>query len=259
MPETTGKILHAYRGTVAFRDANFELFKRSSEKILKEYPRVYVHYVFNQRFKHPEYRDWSMGCLKNIKENMFDANCWAWVNLYEYDYMIAKTGFSKSNDFYFEKAFIAIIKDNVNIINAIYKCEFKDKAIETMAKSITTPDVALKFSKLVNSKEKNKEMTKRMFPIISKDVKLGLDAALYLKDNDKIIDMLLAANEELTAEQFEKTLPIINSLDVDFRAADVIKALRNINARYTLKLYDDRKTWEPILSKIRALIDVRQM
>ena len=70
MPETTGKILHAYRGTVAFRDANFELFKRSSEKILKEYPRVYVHYVFNQRFKHPEYRDWSMGCLKNIKENL---------------------------------------------------------------------------------------------------------------------------------------------------------------------------------------------
>ena len=71
--------------------------------------------------------------------------------------------------------------------------------------------------------------------------------------------MLLTAKEELTADQLENVIPVINSLDADYRAADVVKALRNINARYTIKLYDDRKTWEPILSKIRALIDVRQM
>jgi hypothetical protein len=261
MPETTGKILYRYAGSHQFRDANFELFKRSSEKILNEYPQGYVNYTFNPKFKHPEYRDWSMGCLKNIKENMFDAHCWAWVNLYEYDYMIAKTGFSKTNAYYFESAFTKISNKNAIkyfIIN-VYKCEFKDKAIETMAKSITESDLAFKFSKLVDRKEKNKDMTERMFPVISKDVKLGLDAAFYLNDNDKIIDMLLAANEEITAEQLEKVIPVINSIDADYRAADVVKALRNINARYTLKLYDDRKTWEPILSKIRALIDVRQM
>jgi hypothetical protein len=79
MPETTGRNLFDWRGEVRFRDANFELFKRSSEKILKEYPQGYVYYVFNHAFKHSEYRDWSMSCLKNIKENMFDASIWSWV------------------------------------------------------------------------------------------------------------------------------------------------------------------------------------
>ena len=258
MPETTGKMLYMFGGSIQFKDANFELFKRSSEKILKEYPQGYVFYTFNSNFKHPEYKEWSIGCLKNIKENMFDSSYYSWRALYNYDSMIAKTGFSKSNDFYFEKAFAKI--NNVvvcTLVSRVYKCEFKDKAIETMAKSITTSDIAFKFSQCVDKKEKNKDMTERMFPVISKDVKLGLDAALYLNDNDKIIDMLLAAKEELTAAQLEKVIPVINSIDADYRAADVVKALRNINARYTLKLYDDRKTWEPILSKIRALIDVR--
>jgi len=260
MPETSGKILSDFRGAMAFRDANFELFKRSSEKILKEYPQGYVSYVFDHRFKHPEYRDWSIGCLKNIKENMFGLSARSWIVLYQYDTYLVKTGFSKSNDFYFEKAFTRITNNTIKhfVVN-VYNCEFKDKAIETMAKSITVPDIAFKFGKQVDSKEKNKEMTARMFPVILKDVKLGLDAAFYLNDNDKIIDMLLVAKEELTAEQLEKVIPVINALDADYRAADVVKALRNINARYTLKLYDDRKTWEPILSKIRALIDVRQM
>jgi hypothetical protein len=128
-----------------------------------------------------------------------------------------------------------------------------------MVKNITKQDVAFEFSKCVDKIENNKKMTNRMFPDISKDIKIGLDVAFYLNDTDKIIDMLLAAKEELTAEQLEKVIPVINSIDADYRAADVVKALRNINARYTLKLYDDRKTWEPILSKIRALIDVRQM
>ena len=258
MPETTGKLLYARRGTVEFRDANFELFKKSAEKILKEYPQGYVHYVFNYTFKHPEYRDWSMGCLKNIKENTFGASVYDWINLYDYDYMVAKTGFSKSNDFYFENAFTKINKQTViSTIMYVYKCEFKDKAIETLAKSISNPDVALVFSKHIDTKEKNRKMTNRMFPVISKNVKLGLDAALYLNDNDKLIDILLVAKEELTAKQLEKVIPVINSLDVDYRAADVSKVLRNINSRYTLKLYDDRDTWEPILSKIRAMIDAR--
>jgi hypothetical protein len=261
MSETIGKLLYEYRGTFKFRDANFELFKRSSEKILKEYPQGYVHYVFNSIFKHPEYRDWSMSCLKNIKENMFDSSEWSWYNLYNYDIVIAKTGFAKSNAFYFEKAFTKINKKDivVGIINNAYKCEFKDKALETMAKSIIKPDVAFEFSKRIDNKEKNKEMTKRMYSVISKDIHLGLDAAKYLGDVDKVIDILLVAKEELTAEELSSVITMINALEIDYRKDDIVKALRNINGRYTLRLYDDQKTWEPVLSKIRALIDVRQM
>jgi hypothetical protein len=259
MPETTGKTLIDYCPNIDIREANLELFKRSAEKILKEYPQAYVHYVFSYHAKTSEYKEWSMSCLKNIKENTFEG-VWAWPGLYNYDTRIAKTGFARTNDFYFEKAFTQINFVSVKYyINYIYRCKFKDKAIETMAKSIIEPDTAFEFSNHVDARENNKEMTKRMFPVISKDVKLGLDAALCLNDTNKIIDMLLAAKEELTAEQLDKVIPVINSLSADYRAADVVKALRDINARYTLKLYDDRKTWEPILSKIRALIDVRQM
>jgi hypothetical protein len=261
MPETTGKILYDFRGTPAFRDANFELFKKSSEKILNEYPHGYVYYTFNPEHKHSEYKDWSMNCIKNISEKTYAPNVYSFITLYYYNKNIAKTDFIKTNDFYFESVFkkINTIRDCTTAVATLQYCEYKYKALDVMAKNITDSNMAFVFSKCVDEKEKTTEMTNRMFPVISKDVKLGLDAAFYLNDNDKIIDMLLADKEELTAEQLEKAIPIINSLSVDYRTADVVKALRNINARYTLKLYDDRKTWEPILSKIRALIDVRQM
>ena len=101
---------------------------------------------------------------------------------------------------------------------------------------------------------KNKDASAALWETL-KDPVLKLQVALYLKDTDKVIDSLLLAKSELSAADIEKTLPILNDLDVDYRAKDVLKALRNINARYTIKLYDDRATWEPILSKIRAMID----
>ena len=82
-----------------------------------------------------------------------------------------------------------------------------------------------------------------------------IDAALYLNDNDKLVEALIATDNLLDAETINKAITIINALDPDWRAADVLKALRVINKKYTLKLYDDRDTWEPILSKVRALID----
>jgi hypothetical protein len=263
MPETTGQTLYNFRGSFEFRDANFELFKRSSEKILKNYPIGYIHYTFNHQYKHPEYKDWSISCLNNIKDNMFISNLPLWLCLYTYDHHLIKTGFIKTNAFYFENAFSnldVIIDKNVNrTLYYIYYCEFKDKAIEVMAKTITKSDVAYKFSKHIDSKENNKEMTKRMYSVIAKDIHLGLDAAKYLNDVDKVINILLVAKEELSSEELDSVIPMINALDADYRAADIVKALRNINARYTLKLYDNRETWEPVLSKIRALIDVRQM
>ena len=53
-----------------------------------------------------------------------------------------------------------------------------------------------------------------------------------------------------------KIILILNSFDPDYRPTEVLKALKVINKKYTLKLYDNHDTWEPILSKIRALIDV---
>ena len=66
----------------------------------------------------------------------------------------------------------------------------------------------------------------------------------------------MTIDSSIASELIEKVVAQINTFDPDYRAADVLKALRVINKKYTLKLYDDRDTWEPILSKVRALIDV---
>jgi hypothetical protein len=261
MPETTGKMLVDYCLAIDIREANLELFKRSAEKILKEYPYGYCYYVFNCNAKTPEYLEWSKTCIKNINSKTIGSG---WFSVRKYDNKHTKLKFLLNDEYYFEdtfKRFAKTFKPNQMkaFLYAISKASYVNKVIAVLETNIDEPQTAFVFSKFVDKREKNTEMTERMFPIISKDVKLGLDAALYLNNTDKIIDMLLISNEELTAEQLEKVIPVINSLSADYRTTDVIKALRDINARYTLKLYDDRKTWEPILSKIRALIDVRQM
>lgn len=91
--------------------------------------------------------------------------------------------------------------------------------------------------------------------LTSKEV--AFKAACFINDKDKILDVLLNSVDNLTPDDMNKIIALIVSLDADYRAVDVIKILKNINAKYTLNLYDDRDTWEPILSKIRALIDVR--
>jgi hypothetical protein len=259
MPETTGEMLFKYRPTIAICEANLELFKRSAEKILKEYPQGYCVYVFNARAKTAEYVEWSKTCIKNINSKTIGNG---WLRVSSYDRMFTKLNFLRTDEYYFEDAFKTYAnelnrKQLYKFLNSINKASYFNKAIALIEKNITKPDIAFDFSKYMDKKEKNKEITKRMFSVISKDIKLGVDAALYLNDTDKLIDMLLVVNEELTAEQLEKVIPVINALDTDYRAADVNKALRNINSRYTLKLYDDRDTWEPILSKIRAMIDCR--
>lgn len=82
-----------------------------------------------------------------------------------------------------------------------------------------------------------------------------IEVALYLNDTDKVIDTLIAVDNTLDADSINSAIAVINALDPDYRAADVLKALRVVNKKYTLKLYDDRDTWEPVLSKVRALID----
>ena len=111
--------------------------------------------------------------------------------------------------------------------------------------------VALAQDKIDGTKEATKSIYSKL-----KDTSVKLDIALYLNDNDKLIDVLMTIDNSIAPEKIEKVIVIINTFDPDFRAADVHKALRIINKKYTLKLYDDRDTWEPILSKVRALMDV---
>lgn len=101
----------------------------------------------------------------------------------------------------------------------------------------------------------NKKTTESIYSKLTGfSAKLG--TALYLNDNGKLVDVLMEIDNSIAPDKLEKAVAKINSFDPDYRAADVLKALRNINKKYTLKLYDDRDTWEPILSKVRALIDV---
>ena len=127
----------------------------------------------------------------------------------------------------------------------------RKKYLATVAKNdfqLTT--VALAQDKTDGTKEATKSIYSKL-----KDLSVKLDIALYLDDNDKLIDALIAIDNSIAPEKIEKAIVVINTFDPDFRAADVLKALRVINKKYTLKLYDDRDTWEPILSKVRALID----
>ena len=88
-------------------------------------------------------------------------------------------------------------------------------------------------------------------------IKIKLDAALFCNSIDKMIDVLIACDDSLTAKDIEAVIVPLNGLDPNYRTADVLRALKAINQRYTLKLYDDRDSWEPVLSKIRAMIDCR--
>ena len=110
--------------------------------------------------------------------------------------------------------------------------------------------VALAQDKTDGNKKTTESIYSKLTGLTSK-----LDTALYLGDNDKLVDVLMTIDNSIAPELIEKAVAQINTFDPDYRAADVLKALRVINKKYTLKLYDDRDTWEPILSKVRALID----
>lgn len=84
------------------------------------------------------------------------------------------------------------------------------------------------------------------------------DLAIYLGDKDKVIDVFLTIDENATAKQLNSMIVVLNGLDREYRRTDVLAILKNVNSKYTLKLYNEREKWEPILSKVRAMIDVRE-
>ena len=83
------------------------------------------------------------------------------------------------------------------------------------------------------------------------------EMALYIGNNDKIIDIVTNTKGGLSPENIEEFIKIVVGADIDYKKAEILKALKTVNQRYTLKLYDDRDKWEPVLSKIRALIDTK--
>lgn len=124
------------------------------------------------------------------------------------------------------------------------------------SKSVAT---RIKAASILDKRAKTKEASESIYSYVVENGTFGeaTSLALYLKDNDKILDVYKKIGTDATAEQINAFIPVVNALDYNYRSAEVLDILKNINAKYTLKLYDDRDTWEPILSKIRAMIDAR--
>lgn len=109
-------------------------------------------------------------------------------------------------------------------------------------------------AKIADRGLKTKATTESIWPKLKDDTN-KIKVALYLNDVDKLIDVLKTVSDKCNAETIESTISPINAVNAGYRTADIKLALMNINKKYTLKLYDDRDTWEPIISKVRAMID----
>lgn len=131
----------------------------------------------------------------------------------------------------------------------------KVRTFEVKSPNITDA-LRVKIAMFIDGIAKNKAATESVYGMFT-DKNSKLAVALYLADKDKVIDAFAALDNTADAKLIDQALMTINALDIDYRADEVKKALRNVNAKYTLKLYEDRDSWEPVLSKVRAMIEVR--
>ena len=130
------------------------------------------------------------------------------------------------------------------------KC--RDAAISS---KLNTIGYRLKIARVVDKIEGDKKATLSIYPEIV-DAKTQIETAIYLDDVDKLIDALKVVSDDLDAKTVESIIAPLNGVNAGYRTDDLRLALANVNKKYTLKLYDDRDAWEPILSKIRAMLDV---
>ena len=131
---------------------------------------------------------------------------------------------------------------------------FKKCRDAALSSKLNTVGYRLKVAKCADKAEGDKKATLSVYPDIV-DGKTKVEVALYLDDVDKLIDTLKAVGDDLDAKTVESIIAPLNNVNAGYRTDDLRLALMNVNKKYTLKLYDDRDTWEPILSKIRAMID----
>lgn len=159
------------------------------------------------------------------------------------------------------KAFVANVYAGKNIIPAYsgYYTSYELSKASNAAfwPAATNPTLIWKAACKLNSSAEKKAKLIEKWNEVKQDPAVALKAALFLNDVDKIIDSLLASTDNLDAATIEKIIAPLNSVDADYRKDDILKVLKNINSKYTIKLYDDRDVWEPVLSKIRAMADVR--
>lgn len=136
--------------------------------------------------------------------------------------------------------------------------EFTKKATEAFlsaASGIHSDKTMLIVSKAADKKLGNNTATESIFNKLVSE-KSKFDTAFYLNSTDKLIDLLKVVSDKLDAKTISQAVTVLNGVDADYRVEDMKKALRNINKKYTAKLYDDRDNWEPILSKVRAMLEV---
>ena len=130
------------------------------------------------------------------------------------------------------------------------KC--RDAAISS---KINTIGYRLEVARVADKADGDKKATLSIYPEIV-DGKTKVETAIYLDDIDKLIDALKVVGDDLDAKTVESIIAPLNGVDAGYRTDDLRLALMNVNKKYTIKLYDDRDAWEPILSKIRAMLDV---
>ena len=132
---------------------------------------------------------------------------------------------------------------------------FKKCRDAALSSKINTIGYRLKVAKVADKVEGDKKATLSIYPNIV-DGKTKVEVALYLDDVDKLIDALKVVGDNLDAKTVKSIIAPLNNVNAGYRTDDLRLALANVNKKYTVKLYDDRDTWEPILSKIRAMIDI---
>lgn len=159
------------------------------------------------------------------------------------------------------KAFVADVYAGKNIIPEYAgwytSYELSKASNAAFWPAATNPTLIWKASCKLNSPAEKKAKLIEKWNEVKQDPAVALTAALFLNDVDKIIDALLSSTDNLDAKTINELIVPLNSVDADYRKDDILKVLKNINSKYTIKLYDDRDVWEPVLSKVRAMADVR--
>lgn len=127
---------------------------------------------------------------------------------------------------------------------------------ESMKPGASKDDSLKRYAAVLDKTAGTKDASLSTIEFLS-DSSQKLAVAYSCNDADKVIEILAKCDTTLKPSQIKAALGMLNALDPDYKTADVVKALKAVNQRYTLKLYDDRDTWEPVLSMVRAMIECR--
>ena len=122
--------------------------------------------------------------------------------------------------------------------------------------STNNPENKLLIVALADKKALNSTTALETLYTNAKLCKTKVDCALALNDVDKLIDTIKVVDNSIDVSTMNKVIIKLNAVNAGYRTEDLKLALKNINKKYTLKLYDNHDAWEPILAKVRAMIDV---